>query len=130
MHAAPWRILRQCLEESPDAAVGIQRFFEAAADEMASDYTFGCPVAPIILDTLSVDSELAKACRAALDEWTALYCSALVRFGLTPERSERIAHLIVASLEGALITARSRRDAGEIRMIGEEMAALVQAALS
>lgn len=123
------RVLRQCLDESPSAAVGIRRFFEAAADEMESDYTFGCPVAPIILDTVSVDSDLEKACRAALDEWTALYHSALSQSGLAPERSERLAHLLVASLEGALITARSRRDASEIRMIGEEMAAVVQAAL-
>ncbi len=125
------RVLRECLAETSDPAAGIRRFFEAAAAEMTdSDYAFGCPVAPVVLDTVSGDSALAQACRAAFDEWEHLYRDALTGAGLAPRRAERMARLILASLEGALITSRSRRDADEIRAVGEEVAMAIAAALN
>ncbi|SEO47580.1 TetR/AcrR family transcriptional regulator [Aquisalimonas asiatica] len=124
-------ILDACLTEATDPAAGVRAFFEAAAAEMANtEYAFGCPVAPIILDAPGMDSELASACRAALDEWTAMYRNALVAAGAEHGRAERLALTIVASLEGALIMARGTRDASLIREVGDEMGMMVSQALT
>jgi TetR/AcrR family transcriptional regulator, lmrAB and yxaGH operons repressor len=125
------QVLRECLDQSDDPANGIRAFFEAAAQEMAdSDYAFGCPVAPIVLDTPGLESELAKACQAALRQWSQMYRDKLMTSGLAEPRARRLADTIVASLEGVLIMARSERDAECIRQVGDEMTALIASVLA
>ncbi len=125
------RILQDTLTEAASPAEGVRAFFRAAASEMTdSEYTFGCPVAPIILDAPEVSTELAAACRAALEEWTHLYQDKLEAAGLSPARAGRLARMIVASLEGALIMARSQRTSTIITEVGDEVADLIAAALS
>lgn len=124
------RVLAECLDAADHPAQGVRTFFRAAADEMAtSGYTFGCPVAPIVLDAPGIDSELASACRTAFHDWTRMYQDALMAAGLEPTRAAPLARMIVASLEGALIMARSERDAACIAEVGNEMAALIETAI-
>ena len=55
--------LRQALEGAKTPARGIRIFVEEAAKLLkASDYTFGCPVSPVILDA---SGGLAAACKSA-----------------------------------------------------------------
>lgn len=123
-------LLRECLATADNPAAGVQSFFLAAAGEMKeSKYAFGCPVAPIVLDGPGADSELAAACQAAFDEWMEIYRQALIEGGLKPERAGRLARMIVASLEGALIMARSERTTDCITQVGEELATLISASL-
>lgn len=125
------RILRECMAGSGGPAEGIRTFFVAAAEEMGgSDYTFGCPVAPVVLDTTDSTSELASVCRSAFDEWRQIYRDSLIAAGLDSARAARLAVTVLASLEGALILARSQRDADCIRQIGEDVAAMVKGALA
>jgi TetR/AcrR family transcriptional regulator, lmrAB and yxaGH operons repressor len=124
------RVLKECLDAADNPADGVRAFFEAAAREMSdSDYAFGCPVAPIVLDTPGLDSKLAEACQAAFDHWERLYRDALIASGVEPGRAGRLARTILAGLEGALIMARSDRNAGCIREVGEEMALMIAAAV-
>ena len=125
------RILQESLTDAASPAEGVRSFFRAAASEMTdSEYTFGCPVAPIILDAPDVSTELATACRAALEEWTSMYQHSLEAAGLSPARAGRLARMIVASLEGALIMARSQRASPIITEVGDEVADLISTALS
>ena len=125
------QVLKECLDQSDNPADGVRAFFEAAAQEMVdTDYTFGCPVAPIVLDTPGLESELAEACRAALEQWSQMYRDKLMASGLADPRARRLANTIVASLEGALIMARSEREAECIRQVGDEMAVLITAVLA
>lgn len=125
------RELEDCLDASDDPAEGVRSFFIAAAREMVdSNYAFGCPVAPIVLDRPGPDSELARACQAAFDQWEQMYREALESAGLPTGKALRLARTILASLEGALLMARSKQSAEPIEQIGEEMARLVAGALS
>lgn len=124
------RELRESLGQAANPAEGVRLFFQAAAAEMTdSEYSFGCPVAPIILDAPEISSELAAACRAALEEWTGMYQGAIEAAGVTPTRAYRLAQMIVASLEGALIMARSQQASSIITEVGEEVTGLISAAL-
>ena len=63
------RLLKEVLADSPDPADGVRAFVEAAAHELRdSGYVFGCPVAPIVLDSPE-SSALAEVCQEALEEW-------------------------------------------------------------
>ncbi|MEA5446661.1 TetR/AcrR family transcriptional regulator [Gammaproteobacteria bacterium AB-CW1] len=125
------QVLRECLASASHPADGVKAFFQAAAEEMTrSDYGFGCPVAPIILDSPHVSTKLAAACRAAIDEWTEMYREALLAGGLSFERAGRVANTITASLEGALIMARSHQDATLIVTVGDEVADLITLAVN
>jgi TetR/AcrR family transcriptional regulator, lmrAB and yxaGH operons repressor len=108
-----------CFDQSDDPAIGVRTFFEAAAQEMAdSDYSFGCPIAPMVFDTPGLESELAKACRAAWEQWSQMYRDKLLASGLADPKVLRLADTIVASLEGVLLMAGSERDAECIRQVG------------
>jgi TetR/AcrR family transcriptional repressor of lmrAB and yxaGH operons len=63
------RLLNEVLAGSPDPADGVRAFVEAAAHMLRdSGYVFGCPVAPIVLDSPE-SSALAEVCQEALEEW-------------------------------------------------------------
>jgi TetR/AcrR family transcriptional regulator, lmrAB and yxaGH operons repressor len=124
------RVLRDCLESADNPAEGVRDFFQAAAREMGdSGYAFGCPVAPIVLDTPDEHSALARTCKASFEEWKAMYRDALVAGGLTPARASSLARTIISSLEGALILARSERDTTTITQVGNEMAEMIENAM-
>ena len=122
------RELESCLARAETPAEGVRSFFRAAAREMVdSEYLFGCPVAPIILDTPDTESELARACREALDEWEELYRRALESSGVEGAHAARLARTILAGMEGALMIARSRRSAAPLEEVGDQMAEMVAA---
>lgn len=123
------RALEDCLAAGEGPAEGIRAFFRAAGDQMErSDYAFGCPVAPVVLDAPSWATELARICRETFDRWQAAYREALTEAGVEAHRAERLATAILAGIEGALLLARARRSREPLDRVGEEMAELVAAA--
>jgi TetR/AcrR family transcriptional regulator, lmrAB and yxaGH operons repressor len=99
--------LRQTLAEASSPAQGVRAFVELVAGLMrASDYTFGCPVAPMILDATGGLDELAELCRQALEEWVRLLEEAFAAAGMPEARVGALALLVVSSIEGLLLVAR------------------------
>ncbi len=118
--------LRVALDTAEHPADGVRAFFRAAAREMvASDFRFGCPVAPVVLDEPELDTELDALCRDAFAEWAEAYRNAMRKRGVDAQRARRTARTVLAALEGALLLARSERDTAPLDEIGEEMADLV-----
>jgi TetR/AcrR family transcriptional repressor of lmrAB and yxaGH operons len=123
------QVLKQVLTDSPDPADGVRAFIEAAAHELRdSGYTFGCPVAPIILDSPESPA-LAEVCQKALEEWQQVLVEGLDSSGIERGRAESLATVIVCGLEGGLILARARRDIAPLDAVAEELASMVQSAL-
>ena len=107
----------------------MRAFVEAAAHILRdSGYVFGCPVAPIVLDSPE-SSALAEICREALEEWQQVLVEGLGSGGIERGRAESLATMIVCALEGGLILARARRDIALLDPIAEELASMVQSAL-
>jgi TetR/AcrR family transcriptional repressor of lmrAB and yxaGH operons len=123
------QVLKQVLADSPDPADGVRAFIQAAAHELRdSGYVFGCPVAPIILDSPE-SSALAEVCQKALEEWQQVLVEGLGSAGIEGGRAESLATVIVCGLEGGLILARARRDISPLDAVAEELASMVQSAL-
>lgn len=126
--ASVTQLLKEALTGSPDLAVGVRAFVEAAAHMLRdSRFVFGCPVAPIVLDSPE-SSALAKVCREALEEWQQVLVEALGS-GIERRRAESLATVVVCALDGGLILARARRDIAPLESIADELASMVQSAL-
>lgn len=122
--------LKQLLGEAKTPAAGVRAYAEAAADLMRdSDYTFGCPVSPVILDATGGVAELAQLCRGAFEEWIGLIAAACVAAGMPKQRAAALALLAVTAIEGALLAARAYRDIKPLMTVGAELEAVLSAAL-
>jgi TetR/AcrR family transcriptional repressor of lmrAB and yxaGH operons len=123
------QFLNEIFSEAPDAAEAVRAFIEAAAHELRdSGFVFGCPVAPIILDSPE-SSALAEICQEALEEWQQVLVEGLGSGGIERGRAESLATVVVCALEGGLIFARARRDTAPLDAVAEEVASMVRSAL-
>lgn len=127
--ASVTQLLKEVLTGSPGPADGVRAFVGAAAHMLRdSGFVFGCPVAPIVLDTPE-SSALAEVCQEALEEWGRVLVEGLSSGGIERGRAESLATMIVCGLEGGLILARARRDIAPLDAVAEELASMVQSAL-
>ncbi len=123
------QVLSEILTEASDPADGVRAFFGAAAGELRnSGYVFGCPVAPIVLDSPE-SSALAELCREALEEWQRVLVEGLDSAGIEHGRAESLATVIICGLEGGLLLARARRDTAPLETVAEELTSMVRSAL-
>ncbi len=123
--------LSSTLTSSANPAQATRMYLEAAALlTVESDYTFGCPVAPLILDAIAELPELAALCRQAFEVWTELLRDAYARSGVPPPQANALALLASASIEGGLLMARSYRDPGPLVIVAAELERIVGEALS
>jgi TetR/AcrR family transcriptional repressor of lmrAB and yxaGH operons len=122
--------LRQTLATGASPAPAVRAYAEAAARIMReTDYTFGCPVAPVILDATGGLAELAELCRQAFETWAGLLRQAFAGAGVPAQRADTLALLVVAAIEGALLLARAHRDCEPLLKVAAELEAVVAAAL-
>jgi TetR/AcrR family transcriptional regulator, lmrAB and yxaGH operons repressor len=122
--------LRKTLADAKSPAQAVRLFLETIAKLMReSDYGFGCPVAPMILDGTEDLTALADLCRAALSDWTGILRTAFVAAGLPNRRARSLGLLVVASTEGAMLMARGYRDCGPLVTVAEELETVVKDAL-
>jgi TetR/AcrR family transcriptional regulator, lmrAB and yxaGH operons repressor len=127
--ASVTQLLKEALADSPDPAEGVRAFVEAAAHVLRdSGYVFGCPVAPIVLDSPE-SSALAEVCQEAFEGWQQVLVEGLGSAGIERGRTESLATTIVCALEGGLILARARRDTAPLDAVAEELASMVQSTL-
>ena len=95
---------------------------------VASDFSFGCPVAAAVVDCAkSVDSTRA-AVACAFAAWRRPAAVALAGMGVPEQRAEALATLMVSSLEGALLIARAEKDVSALDIVVRELRPLLDAA--
>jgi TetR/AcrR family transcriptional regulator, lmrAB and yxaGH operons repressor len=123
------QLLKEALTGSSEPADGVHAFVDAAAHVLRdSGYVFGCPVAPIVLDSPESPA-LAGVCQEAFEEWQQVLVEGLGSAGIERGRTESLATTIVCALEGGLILARARRDTAPLDAVAEELASMVQSTL-
>lgn len=122
--------LRESLASARTPAQGVRAFVDATAQLMRdSDYTFGCPVAPVILDGSAGLAELEQLCRRTFERWIDMLRASFAEAGVPGRKAEALGLLVVATIEGALLIARAYRDSTPITDIAAELESLVAAAL-
>jgi AcrR family transcriptional regulator len=84
------------------------RFWKRALTD--TDYRAGCPLVAVAIDSREHIPAAADLVREIFARWQASLSDLLVANGFPVERARRLAILVVASIEGAIILARAHRD--------------------
>ena len=92
---------------------------------VASDYQASCPVLAVATE----DSVTAGPASAAFTRWHGLLVEVLRRDGVAPKRAERLAWLIVSSIEGAVVMARSQRSPEPMEAVAAELRGVIREAV-
>ncbi|MEU6356091.1 TetR/AcrR family transcriptional regulator [Streptomyces sp. NPDC047072] len=99
-------------------------------DEYESEgYAGGCPVAAATVDWAETTASTREAAAAAFATWTDAVAGALADMGVPAERSAPLATLMISSLEGAILVARTERDVRALRTVAAELGPLLDAAV-
>ncbi|MPZ98740.1 MAG: TetR family transcriptional regulator [Dehalococcoidia bacterium] len=122
--------IEEILEASGDPVEAVRTYVGASAEELReSGYTFGCPVGPVVLDDPEADSPIAAFCRETFDGWERMFADHFAGSGIPAGRARSLATVIVASVEGALVMARARRDTTPLDAVAEELVRLIRGAI-
>jgi AcrR family transcriptional regulator len=87
----------------------------------ASDFRRGCAIAAVTLDATPADAALLALTAESFRAWRTRIAAAFRRDGATEARARRLATLVVAAVEGALMLARAEHDVGPITDVGREL---------
>lgn len=93
------------------------------------DFGQGCPILALAVDDLSAIPELDAAVADTFVTWRTTLARVLERDGLPAPRSERLATLIIAAVEGAIAVCRSTRSTDPLDDVAAELRALIEIAL-
>ena len=116
--------MERSLDSTDDVAEGIARIIDYIATDLErSGFERGCPIGAVTLDAASSSEPVRDACRQVFDGWLALFEQRLRAGGWTPKAASDEAVLIVSSVEGALMLARSRQNAGPLRAVARRLRA-------
>ncbi len=115
--------MQELVDSSPtpgDMVRGYGRRMAKALEE--SGFTYGCPVATVVLEAETASSKLAAAGRDAFEAWCSVVARMLEAAGVAPERAAELGDFVVGTFEGALILARTRRTTKPLLQAAEELA--------
>ncbi|MER9494294.1 TetR/AcrR family transcriptional regulator [Mesorhizobium sp. M0006] len=122
--------LGEALAAESDPAVAVHHIYQSVGRMLEdNDFSLGCPIAPVVLDSPTDVPELAELCRSAFEQWIGLLRQAFVRAGVPERRAHALALLIESSLEGLMVIARATRDCAPVLVVADEVAALVEQAV-
>ncbi len=99
------------------------------ADFERSGYRAGCPILAIAVENHDEAPELLDAADRAFGQWETAFAGALRRAGVGRARAARLASLVVAAVEGAIVVSRARRDPQPLLDVARELEATLRAAL-
>jgi AcrR family transcriptional regulator len=110
-------------DHDPVAAVGtiIDTWIAIVRD---SDYEAGCPIVAAALEGNRAPSA-RDAAGSAFAKWEQILSDAITRQGVPSDRAQRLATLIITSVEGAIVLARAQRTTTPLERVATELKALV-----
>ncbi|MGX5850767.1 TetR/AcrR family transcriptional regulator [Mesorhizobium sp. PL10] len=122
--------LGEALAAESDPAVAVHHIYQSVGRMLEeNEFSLGCPVAPVVLDSPTDVPELAELCRSAFEQWIGLLQQTFIRAGVPERRAHALALLVESSLEGLMVIARATRDRAPLQAVADEVAALVEGAV-
>lgn len=118
---------RAILDEYDDPAEAVHGFVLRLAEKFrVTNYCGGAPLTAVALETCSNSERLRDTCVSAYGVLHQPFFDKLVAGGFDPDRAERLTTLVAASIEGAIVLARTRRDAGPLESVATELRAMLE----
>ncbi|TPK05887.1 TetR/AcrR family transcriptional regulator [Mesorhizobium sp. B2-5-7] len=122
--------LGEALAAERDPAVAVHHIYQSVGRMLEdNEFSLGCPVAPVVLDSPGDVPDLVELCRSAFEQWIGLLREAFVRAGVPERRAQALALLVESSLEGLMVIARATRDRSSLNAVADEVAILIEQAV-
>ncbi|SEP28415.1 TetR/AcrR family transcriptional regulator [Amycolatopsis saalfeldensis] len=119
--------LRTLATTAPDPATAVDRVVDALAASLTeSGFERGCPLATIALDAAGESDVIRSACEDGYGSWQDALSGYFAEQGLSAERAASLATVVLASIEGALLFAKIRRDVKPLRDIAAHLRTTVE----
>lgn len=125
-------LVAQLIEQSPsdDPVAALRAFVSQWKQGLeATDFRAGCPVLAVATEAPRDLPALTDAAAGAFARWEDALAATLRRAGVPAARSRRLATIVVAAIEGAIVLSRARRDTGPLDDVGRELELAIRAAL-
>ena len=98
--------LREALDDTPNAALGVIRFLDVAAGPAGDGACPGCPIAPTALESPIISPRLREAAARCFEQWEGLIAARLRAAGWPEASVAETASAALSLIEGALLLAR------------------------
>ncbi|OBK91794.1 TetR/AcrR family transcriptional regulator [Mycobacterium sp. 1165178.9] len=101
------------------------------AQLLESDYRAGCPIVAVSVESgeqHDTERMVIERAAAVFERWSDLIAARFIADGIPPERARELAVLATASLEGAIVLARVRRDLTPLDIVHRQLRDLLLAA--
>lgn len=119
--------IRDRLATIDDPAAAIQSFVLDLGEHVeASGFHGGSPITIVALEAPAMSARLNAACRDAYQLWQQVFRDKLTRSGYDADEAGRLATLIVASIEGAIVLSRTSRSVEPLRHTAQEIGARLE----
>jgi len=110
-----------------DPAEAVETFVLKLAHHVkASNFCKGGPITTVALEAVTTSERLNEACRTTYELWQGAFAAKLIQSGFSEARSARLAGLIIASIEGAIVLSRTYRSIAPLERIAAELKLLLQ----
>jgi TetR/AcrR family transcriptional repressor of lmrAB and yxaGH operons len=119
--------IRSSLVAIEDPGEAVEAFVRKVAQHVeASSFLKGGPITGVALEAVTTSERLNEACRETYELWQSAFAEKLAQSGFSPARSARLAGLIIASIEGAIVLSRTNRSIVPLERIAAELRLLLQ----
>jgi AcrR family transcriptional regulator len=88
-------------------------------------YGRGCPLMAAAADLAGTDSAVTVQLREGIERWEAAVAGELTAMDVPPRKAKRLATVMISTLEGAIMSARLRRDVAPLTTVVAELAPLL-----
>ncbi len=123
-------LVESVVRSALDPAVGIGDAFAAAAALMQeSDFIDPCPIGTIAREVASTNEPLRLVAAEVMNGWVRRLAAILTDANVSQGDAERLASLVVTTIEGGFVMARTLRDVAPFLTAGEVVQRLVADAL-
>ena len=121
IHYASGEVARDMFDvaaRASSAADAIAIYLEMLADRLErSNFADGCWYATTAMEVVGVEPALAEALKGEFERWHRTLTHAFIAWGVSQERADPCAALVIAAVEGGMLRARLARDASHLRRL-------------
>ena len=119
------------MSEADDPVRALDRFFELWRAELVENgFRAGCPVVAVAVETNDEAPQLVRSTGEVFSRWQEGLSSLLSRNAVPEERARRLAALIVAATEGAVVLCRAQQSTDPLDATAAEIHDLLVHALA
>lgn len=117
-----FQLLREMMEAAQSPVQAVRIFCDFYINEMGKGhFTRGCPIATITLEAAATNDAIQNACKDAFDRLGSIFEHHLIENGVDPERSQKMAIVALASIEGALILCKAQRSTEAMAVVRDNL---------